>query len=288
MAFLDSIPYFIYGIITAIAIPLIGRHFEKRFSIDSEQYGGSSTANVILDWKLAAVQIGITMLLSPITTASGIMIINAAGGGWNHLRSDGWWFLLSVMVVVVAVDLWSYLVHRAQHKFPVLWAMHSLHHSAEALSAVTGARHFWLEGVISTAVLPVVAIVFKIPPEVATVVTWLWLLPDGLSHLNIRLSLGRFALWLNNPQYHRIHHSVEAQHRDKNFCKMLPLFDVIFGTAWKPGKNEFPMTGLVPHERATGVLDGIIWPVRHRLPVQRMKRLLLQTGQNTAHLIPRI
>jgi sterol desaturase/sphingolipid hydroxylase (fatty acid hydroxylase superfamily) len=288
MAFLDSILYFIYGIITAIAIPLIGRHFEKRFSIDSEQYGGSSTANVILDWKLAAVQIGITMLLSPITTASGIMIINAAGGGWIHLRSDGWWFLLSVMVVVVAVDLWSYLVHRAQHKFPVLWAMHSLHHSAEALSAVTGARHFWLEGVISTAVLPVVAIVFKIPPEVATVVTWLWLLPDGLSHLNIRLSLGRFALWLNNPQYHRIHHSVEAQHRDKNFCKMLPLFDVIFGTAWKPGKNEFPMTGLVPHERATGVLDGIIWPVRHRLPVQRMKRLLLQTGQNTAHLIPRI
>jgi sterol desaturase/sphingolipid hydroxylase (fatty acid hydroxylase superfamily) len=288
MAFLDSIPYFIYGIITAIAIPLIGRHFEKRFSIDSQQYGGSSTANVILDWKLAAVQIGITMLLSPITTASGIMIINAAGGGWIHLRSDGWWFLLSVMVVVVAVDLWSYLVHRAQHKFPVLWAMHSLHHSAEALSAVTGARHFWLEGVISTAVLPVVAIVFKIPPEVATVVTWLWLLPDGLSHLNIRLSLGRFALWLNNPQYHRIHHSVEAQHRDKNFCKMLPLFDVIFGTAWKPGKNEFPMTGLVPHERATGVLDGIIWPVRHRLPVQRMKRLLLQTGQNTAHLIPRI
>jgi sterol desaturase/sphingolipid hydroxylase (fatty acid hydroxylase superfamily) len=288
MAFLDSIPYFSYGIITAIAIPLIGRHFEKRFSIDSEQYGGSSTAYVILDWKLAAVQIGITMLLSPITTASGIMIINAAGGGWIHLRSDGWWFLLSVMVVVVAVDLWSYLVHRAQHKFPVLWAMHSLHHSAEALSAVTGARHFWLEGVISTAVLPVVAIVFKIPPEVATVVTWLWLLPDGLSHLNIRLSLGRFALWLNNPQYHRIHHSVEAQHRDKNFCKMLPLFDVIFGTAWKPGKNEFPMTGLVPHERATGVLDGIIWPVRHRLPVQRMKRLLLQTGQNTAHLIPRI
>jgi sterol desaturase/sphingolipid hydroxylase (fatty acid hydroxylase superfamily) len=288
MAFLDSIPYFIYGIITATAIPLIGRHFEKRFSIDSEQYGGSSTANVILDWKLAAVQIGITMLLSPITTASGIMVINAAGGGWIHLRSDGWWFLLSVMVVVVAVDLWSYLVHRAQHKFPVLWAMHSLHHSAEALSAVTGARHFWLEGVISTAVLPVVAIVFKIPPEVATVVTWLWLLPDGLSHLNIRLSLGRFALWLNNPQYHRIHHSVEPQHRDKNFCKMLPLFDVIFGTAWKPGKNEFPMTGLMPHERAIGVLEGIIWPVRHRLPVQRMKRLLLQTGQNTAHLIPRI
>jgi hypothetical protein len=45
---------------------------------------------------------------------------------------------------------------------------------------------------------------------------------------------------------------------------MLPLFDVIFGTVWKPGKDEFPMTGLAG-ERATGFLDGIIWPVRHRL-----------------------
>jgi sterol desaturase/sphingolipid hydroxylase (fatty acid hydroxylase superfamily) len=284
MHFLDSVYLFIGNAAALGVILLVARQFEKRFPIESEQ----STAEVIVDWKLAALRYGTNHLLTPVTNACALMLVNAAGGGWIHLRSDGWWFLLSVMVVVVAVDLWSYLVHRAQHKFPVLWAMHSLHHSAEALSAVTGARHFWLEGVISTAVLPVVAIVFKIPPEVATVVTWLWLLPDGLSHLNIRLSLGRFALWLNNPQYHRIHHSVEAQHRDKNFCKMLPLFDVIFGTAWKPGKNEFPMTGLVPHERATGVLDGIIWPVRHRLPVQRMKRLLLQTGQNTAHLIPRI
>jgi sterol desaturase/sphingolipid hydroxylase (fatty acid hydroxylase superfamily) len=286
--FLDSIPDFIYGIITIIAIPLIARHFEKRFPIDSEQYGGSSTANVIVDWKLAAVQIGMGMLLSPITTACAIMLVNEAGGGWIHLRSDGWWFLLSVMVVIVVVDFWTYLVHRAQHKFPVLWAMHSLHHSAESLSVITGARHFWLEGAISTAVLPVVAIVFKIPPEVMTVVAWLWLLPDGLAHLNLRLPLGRFALCLNNPQYHRIHHSVEPQHQDKNFCKMLPLFDVIFGTAWKPGKDEFPMTGLVPREKATGILDGIIWPVRHKLLDQRLSRTLLQVGQNTVRLIPGI
>jgi sterol desaturase/sphingolipid hydroxylase (fatty acid hydroxylase superfamily) len=270
MTILDSIPYFVYGIITTISIPLIARHFEKRFPIDSKQYGGPSTANVIVDWKLAAVQIGSSMLLSPITTACAFMLVNAAGGGWIQLRSDGWWFLVSVIVVIVVFDFWSYLVHRAQHKFPVLWAMHSLHHGAESLSVITGARHFWLEGVISVAVLPVMAIVFKIPTEVATVVAWLWLIPDGLAHLNLRLQLGRFALILNNPQYHRIHHSVEPQHRDKNFCKMLPLFDVIFGTAWKPGKDEFPKTGLVPHQRATGFLDGIIWPVRHLLPIQKL------------------
>jgi sterol desaturase/sphingolipid hydroxylase (fatty acid hydroxylase superfamily) len=136
------------------------------------------------------------------------------GGGWFRLRSDGWWFLVSLVTVILATDLWSYLVHRAQHKFPVLWAMHSLHHSAETLSIITGARFFWLEDVINTALFWALGIIFKVPPETATMVAFLYLVPDGFAHTNIRLSLGRFALFLNNPQYHRIHHSLEPQHRD--------------------------------------------------------------------------
>jgi sterol desaturase/sphingolipid hydroxylase (fatty acid hydroxylase superfamily) len=247
--------------IPAIAVIVWALWFlQRKFPVEPKQ----SSAAVTSDWKLAGIGIGINQLISPVTTASGIMIVNAMGGGWFHLRSDGWWFLLSVVVVILATDLWSYLVHRAEHKFPVLWAMHSLHHSAEALSIITGARHFWLESAINTAVFPVMGIIFKVPPEVATTVAFIYLLPDGMAHLNFRLSLGRFVLVLNNPQYHRIHHSLEPQHYNKNFCKMLPLFDVIFGTAWKPAKDEFPMTGLAA-ERATGFLDGLIWPVRHRL-----------------------
>ena len=249
----------LYSVPAIAAILWIARFCEKRFPA-----GEQPSAEVILDWKLAALRIGINQVLSPITAACGMMLVNAAGGGWIHLRSDGWWFLFSVMLVILAVDFWGYLLHRAQHKFSVLWAMHSLHHSAEALSMITGARHFWLEEAVMTAVFPVLGIIFKIPPEVVTGFAALYLLPDGLVHMNVRLSLGRFALCLNNPQYHRIHHSVEPQHKDKNFCRMLPLFDVIFGTAWKPGKDEFPMTGLGSREKPAGILDGIIWPVRHK------------------------
>jgi sterol desaturase/sphingolipid hydroxylase (fatty acid hydroxylase superfamily) len=221
-------------------------------------------AAVILDWKLAAIRIGINQLIFPVTGACGIMVVNATGGGWFHLRSDGWWFLLSVAVVILVGDFWNYIVHRAMHKFPVLWAMHSLHHSAETLTIITGARHFWLEDAIHTSAFPVLGIVFKVPPEVLTTIAALYIVPEALVHTNVRLSFGRFALVLNNPQYHRIHHSVEPQHLNKNFGKSLPLFDVIFGTAWRPRKDEFPKTGL-PGETATGFLDGIVWPVRHQL-----------------------
>lgn len=54
--------------------------------------------------------------------------------------------------------------------------------------------------------------------------------------------------WLDRvlvtPQVHRIHHSVEAVHRDKNFADGLPLFDIVFGTYWRPHADEFPETGV--------------------------------------------
>jgi sterol desaturase/sphingolipid hydroxylase (fatty acid hydroxylase superfamily) len=234
---------------------------QRKFPVEPQQ----SLAAVIADWKLAGLRIVLRTLIGPLAAASGVMIINATGGGWIHLRSDGWWFLFSVVVIILANDLWGYIVHRAQHKIPMLWAMHSLHHSAEALTMITGARHFWLEDAINTAFFPVLAIIFNVPNEVILTAVAILLVPDGLfSHMNVRMSLGRFSLVVNNPQYHRIHHSVEPQHFNKNFCRLLPLFDVIFGTAWKPGKDEFPMTGLAG-EKATGFVDGIIWPVRHRL-----------------------
>jgi sterol desaturase/sphingolipid hydroxylase (fatty acid hydroxylase superfamily) len=279
MSFLN----FIYSTALICVVLLTTRQFEKRHPIEAEQ----STTDVIVDWKLAGLRWVASQPLTPLKNACAIMIVNAAGGGWIHLRSDGWWFLVSFIVLILVIDFWTYLVHRAQHKFAILWAMHSLHHSAEALSMVTGARHFWLEDTLITAVFPVLAIVFKIPQEMVTPITLFYFLAgDGMAHLNLRISLGRFALVFNNPQYHRIHHSVEPEHQNKNFCKLLPLFDVIFGTAWKPGKDEFPMTGLVPREKATGFLDGFIWPIRHRLPVQRLNQLLLQLRRNTARLIP--
>ena len=253
-----------FAISTAILviILLITRQFEKRNPIEVSQ----STAEVVADWKLATLKWTTSQLLTPVTSACTILLINAAGGGFIYLRSDGWWCFLSAGVLILAIDFWTYLIHRAQHKIPVLWAMHSLHHSAEALSMVTGARHFWLEDPILSAGFPILAIIFKVPLELVTPITlFYFLLGDGMAHLNLRVSLGRYALYIQNPQYHRIHHSAEPQHRDKNFCRLLPLFDVMFGTAWKPGKDEFPATGLDTREKPAGIWDGLIWPVRHRL-----------------------
>lgn len=246
---------------------LIVRQFEKRNPIEANQ----DASEVIVDWKLAGVKWAASQLFTPVINVCAVALSTAVGGGFIPLPSEGWGLIFSFVVLIVAVDFWVYIMHRAMHQIPVLWSMHSLHHSAEALSMVTGARHFWFEQ-ITIGVFPIVGIIFKVPPELIMPIGFVsFLLGDGLVHLNMRVSFGRFALVLNNPQYHRIHHSVEPQHQNKNFCKMLPIFDVLFGSAWTPQRDEFPKTGLIPRETATGFIDGLIWPIRHKIPVLRSK-----------------
>jgi len=176
---------------------------------------------------------------------------------------DGWWAVPSTIVFVLAYDLYLYWGHRLSHMIRPLWAIHSLHHSAEAITLVTGARHHWLESLIPTAFFPLVAIVLKIPLPMATIIPVIYAAPCLLSHINYRLPMGPFVTWVNSPQWHWIHHSTRAEHMDKNFCTLLPVMDLIFGTACIPGKDEFPTaTGLVPSEKPN-LLGSILWPVRH-------------------------
>ncbi|WP_456669859.1 sterol desaturase family protein [Bradyrhizobium sp. USDA 3240] len=49
--------------------------------------------------------------------------------------------------------------------------------------------------------------------------------------------------WINNPQWHRIHHSVEMEHQDKNFAAFFPFWDILFGMACVPKQDEYLQQG---------------------------------------------
>ncbi len=238
---------------------------ERRHAIEP----GQSRSEIFLDYKLVAANLVLTRAFAPLSSLIVSMGVSMVGGGFITLRADGWWFALSLAVVILTVELQGYWFHRLQHCVPFLWSMHSLHHSAEAMTTATGARHYWVEQAIISAFLPSAAMVFKIPPEIL-LVTSLFFITEYLAHMNVKVRFGPLMLVLNNPQFHRIHHSIEPQHRDRNFCKNLPIFDVIFGTAWVPGKDEYPRTGLTTREKPVGLLEGVVWPLRHVPLVRRL------------------
>jgi sterol desaturase/sphingolipid hydroxylase (fatty acid hydroxylase superfamily) len=219
----------------------------------------------ILEYKLVGLFSLLRELIDSVASgirAAEIALINSLGGGLIHLSASGWWFVPSIILYVMAFDLYSYFMHRLQHKVPALWAMHSLHHSAQALSVTTGARHFWFESVVGLFLFAPLGFLFVVPINILLWVAILNGATGAITHFDLRIPMGKF-LWFNNPHWHRIHHSTLPQHRDKNFANMFPIFDVIFGTAWIPAADEFPLSGLDTGDKPATVFEGMLWPLRH-------------------------
>jgi len=196
-------------------------------------------------------------------------LANRAGLGLIALPDAGWALAGSTAIYLLAVDFLEYLFHRAQHAWPLLWAMHSFHHSDPSVNITTTQRNFWLEPLIKMVfVYPVIAVLFDTPAPVLLIFAGLGAL-RFFSHMNLRLSLGPFWPVINGPQFHRIHHSRLPEHRDKNFAAFFPIFDILFGTQHAPRPGEFPPTGLDTGEAPRGVGAALIWPWRRRLDPAR-------------------
>jgi sterol desaturase/sphingolipid hydroxylase (fatty acid hydroxylase superfamily) len=78
-------------------------------------------------------------------------------------------------------------------------------------------------------------------------------------HSNIRISLG--TPFLTGPQFHRIHHSVETHHQNKNFSTYLPVWDILFGTYYRPSDNEYPRTGVVGEPSNPTMREVFLGPI---------------------------
>ena len=63
-------------------------------------------------------------------------------------------------------------------------------------------------------------------------------------HSPIDVHFGPLRKVLVDNRFHRIHHSLEPRHFDKNFGVCFTIWDRWFGTAYDPAPNEWPQVGL--------------------------------------------
>jgi len=169
--------------------------------------------------------------------------------------------IFSPLLVLFIFDFFYYWHHRFQHMWKVLWAQHKLHHAEESLCCLTDQRHHWLEDSfrVFTITIPMGILISMTPVQGALIASGLayWTI---FIHSNLRLPFGPFTALITGPQIHRIHHSRELIHQDKNLAAYFPIWDILFGTYHRPLPGEWPTTGLVSGERVTSLKSGLILP----------------------------
>ncbi len=184
------------------------------------------------------------------------------------LSVSGWSLLLVLLASLFLSDLLFYWYHRAQHSLPWLWPLHELHHADTQLNVTTSMRSYWLE-------YPMQVLVIALPVHVligvsAQTLVWsMFVMTSWLyfTHTNVRLRLGPFTSLVCGPQLHRIHHSIEPRHQHKNFAQFFPVIDILFGTYYAPGREEFPATG------TTGLASEATYPTTFLRPFKLWLKL---------------
>jgi sterol desaturase/sphingolipid hydroxylase (fatty acid hydroxylase superfamily) len=213
--------------------------------------------------RYTVVMLGILAGLRPLLLGVPLMFTRALGVGWITFAPGalGWW--CAFLAVLVMTDLLEYLFHRAQHRFSVLWRMHELHHSAEHYDVTLSYRHFWFEPLLKMTLLyPLIGVVFNVPAAVGMAVGIVFLVNHHVAHMNVRLSPRRFLLLISHPQYHRLHHSRNECDYNKNFCDLLPLWDILFGTLQQPARDQFVDVGLDSGAAPRSLMQALLWPWR--------------------------
>lgn len=205
-------------------------------------------------------------------------------------------------------DFTKYLLHRALHRWPVLWCFHELHHTAETLTPLTVYRTHPVEGVLFAlrsifaqgVTLAVFVYLFGNRVELAAILGANAILfffnvaGANLRHSHIWLSYGRaLERILISPAQHQIHHSLDKTHHDRNFGAILAVWDWVGGSLCladgnKPSKFGVRQHAASKHTLFSAYVDpfGELWRQATRL-IEMMKnpgfrRLKLRLGFGAA------
>ena len=148
-----------------------------------------------------------------------------------------------VVIAIFLQDFLSWSHHFLRHKVQTFWLFHTIHHSQREMNLFTDIRvhafeYLWA---LPISVLPMFAL--QLQPYTIIYLELFHIWYTRIYHANIRSNYGVLKHFMVTPQSHRIHHSIEKRHQDKNFGVMFTIWDRMFGTLHK-NYEEYPETGV--------------------------------------------
>ena len=184
--------------------------------------------------------------------------------GLFHWTGAGPW--AAIPATILLLDVVSYGWHRANHRVPMLWRFHQVHHSDPTFTVSTALRFHPGELVLS---LPVrLAAVVAIGASAAGVLVFeaLFTLANLVEHGDIAVprrlerELGRVLV---TPALHRRHHTKAGRERDTNYGTIFSFWDRVFAS-YTPNDSASTVDTGVPGLDRVPLGLALLLPLRRK------------------------
>lgn len=143
-----------------------------------------------------------------------------------EVKLEGWTYFLLLFVLI---DFEEYWFHRLSHHVNVLWKAHIVHHQSKHFNLTVGLR--------TSFFVPLFNLVFYVPftlmgfhPDHIMLIIMLQGIYQLLLHTEVVPKLGWVERVLITPSAHRVHHGQNDVYIDRNFGKVLVVWDRLFST----------------------------------------------------------
>lgn len=141
---------------------------------------------------------------------------------------------VQLLVGLLLLDLVAaWLAHWVQHKTPLLWRLHLVHHSDREIDTTTANRHHPGESVIRFAFTTLAVVIAGAPMWMVFLYQSLSVVLSQFNHANIGLPAGldRALSWvIVSPDMHHVHHHYVLPYTDSNYGNVFSVWDRLFGT----------------------------------------------------------
>lgn len=210
-------------------------------------------------------------LLNRIPVGIGLLLLAVAGSiigsafipsGYRSMVAAQPLWLQAVLLLLIA-DLGFYAVHRLFHTIPALWRFHAIHHSIEELDWLAAHRVHPIDQILTKGVpfVPIFAFGFSGDSLAIFFILYQW--HSLILHANLRIGFGPLHWVIASPYFHHWHHADLPEAWNKNFSGQLPIWDILFGTAYMRCDSLPPSYGIEDHIPVT-YGGQLIYPFQRR------------------------
>jgi sterol desaturase/sphingolipid hydroxylase (fatty acid hydroxylase superfamily) len=219
------------------------------------------TMRLLKNVSLAAVN----AILSPLV----VVPLSALAAGWAFPWRPSWWSGGAGLVLdLVILDLWIYWWHRANHRIPLLWRFHEVHHLDEFLDVTTAVRFHFGEVLLSSVARAIVIFLLAVPLANVVIFETLLIIATIFHHSNLKLPpvIERaLAKAVVTPSIHWVHHHAIRTDTDSNYATILSLWDPLFRS--RSATRRTPEMRIGVEARSDEVLAQLV--VRPFLAIER-------------------